>query len=150
MSGTLVKGGGDRGSFLEISCVPDSTFKGEIDDLITAGTQVTGKLVSLTWSNNYEVTSPAANAIPDGKIIDYEKTSPTYRLTVRLFSYIDTNSHRHTPVGIINVPHSTVAKQDSVVVYSTTYVAVTDGTTGGYGAVIAVDVPVSGYADVLF
>jgi hypothetical protein len=96
------------------------------------------------------VTSPASGAIPDGKIIDYEKTSSTYRLTVRLFSYIDTNSARHTPVGIINFPHSTVAKQDSVVVYGTTYVNVTDGTTGGWGAVIAVDVPVSGYADVLF
>lgn len=147
----LVKGGGDRGALLEISCVPDSTFKTEIDALVAAGTQVTGKLVSLTWSNNYEVTSPANDAIPDGKIVHYEKTSSSYRLTVRLFSYIDQNSARHTPVCIMNLPYSgTLALRDSVIINGSTYVNVDDGTTGGWGAVIALDVPGSGFADVIF
>src|SRR4030042_2545906 len=144
---SLVKGGGDRGAYLEISCVPDSTFKTEIDALIAAGTQVTGKLVSLTWLNNYEVTSPANDAIPDGKIVHYEQTSSSYRLTVRLFSYIDQNSVRHTPVCIINVAYSgTLALQDSVIINGTTYINVDDGTTGGWGAVIGLDTPGSGFA----
>lgn len=148
---SVVKGGGDRGAFLEIGCVPDSTFKSEIDSLITAGTAVVGKLVALTWSNDYEVTSPAANAIPDGKIVNYEKTSSSYRLTVRLWSYIDQNSARHTPVCIINIPYEgTLALQDSVIVYNSDYDSVDDGTSGGWGAVIALDNPASGYADVIF
>ena len=151
MSSQLVKGGGDRGAYLDISCVPDSTLKSEIDALITAKTDVVGKLVSLTWSNNYEVTSPADGAIPDGKIIGYEKTASSYRLTVRLFSYIDQNSNRHTPVCIINLEYSgTLALQDSVIINGSTYRNVDDGTSGGWGAVIALDVPASGRADVLF
>ena len=145
------KGGGDRGGLIVPGCVPDATFKSEIDALITAGTQVTGKLVSLTWSNDYEVTSPAGAAIFDGKIIDYEKTSSSYRLTVRLVSYIDQNSTRHTTVGILNVAYDgTTALQDSVIIDGSTYVNVEDGGTGGWGAVIALDVPASGRCDVIF
>jgi hypothetical protein len=148
----LVKGGGDRGAYLDIACIPDSTFATEIAALITAGTQVTGKLVSLTFAANYQVTSPADGAIPDGKIVHYEEAaSSTYRLTVRLFSYIDQNSARHTPVCIINLAYSgTLALQDSVIINGTTYVNVDDGTSGGWGAVIGLDVPASGRADVLF
>ena len=146
----LVKGGGDRGNFLKISFIPDSTFKTEIDALILAGTQVTGKLFSLTWAAAYQVTSPAEDAIPDGKITDYEVTASSYRLTGILFSYIDQNAARHTPSMIINLPYTgTLALQDSVICYDGNYLSVDDGTTGGWGAVIAVDVPGSGYADIL-
>jgi len=148
---TQVKGGGDRGAYLEIGCIPDSTFKTEIDALILAGTQVTGKLVSLTWGANYQVTSPAGAAIPDGKIVHYEKTTSSYRLTVRLFSYIDQNAARHTPVCIINLDYDgTTALQDSVIVDGTGYVYVEDGSSGGWGAVIAMDTPASGFCDVIF
>ena len=150
MANVLKKGGADRGGYLEIGCVPDSTFEGEIDALVLAGTNVIGKLVSLTWSNNYEVTSPADNAIPDGKIVRYEKSGTTYLLTVRLFSYIDQNSARHTPVCIMNLEYSgTLALQDSVIINGSTYRAVQDGTSGGWGAVIGLDTPASGYADVI-
>lgn len=144
--------GGDMGNFLDIACVPDSTFKSEIDALITAGTAVVGKLVSLTWLNNYEVTSPADDAIPDGEIIAYEKDATSYYiLTVRLWSYIDQNSARHTPVCIKQLYYGTgtIALQDSVIVNGSTYSAVDDGTSGGWGAVIAKDNP-SGYVDVIF
>ena len=148
---SIVKGGVDRGAYLEIRCVPDSTFKTEIDALIAAGTDVIGKLCSLTWSANYQVTSPAEDAIPDGKIVNYEKTSSSYRLTVRLFSYIDQNSARHTPVSIINLEYSgTLALQDSVICQDGNYRPVDDGGAGGWGAVIALDVPASGQADVIF
>ena len=95
MANVLKKGGADRGGYLEIGCIPDSTFATEIAALVAAKTNVIGKLVSLTWSANYQVTSPADNAIPDGKIVRYEKSGSTYLLTVRLFSYIDVKSYRH-------------------------------------------------------
>lgn len=136
----LTKGGGDRGGYLEVSCIPDSTFKTEIDALIAAGTQVTGKLCSLTFGANYEVTSPADGAIPDGKIVHYEQTSSSYRLTVRFFSYIDQNSVRHTPVCIMTIGYSgTLALQDSMIVNGTTYLEVDDGGAGGWGAAISLD-----------
>ena len=145
-------GGGDRGKFLEIGCVADATFEAELDALKTAGTAIVGKLVSFTWSNNYEVTSPASDAIFDGKIIQARESGTTWLLTVRVCSYIDQNSARHTPVGILNLPDNggTIALQDSVIVYGADYVYVDDGTSGGWGAVIAVDVPGSNYVDVIF
>ena len=144
-------GGGDRGSFLDITCVPDSTFKTEIDALIAASTKVVGKLVSLTFVANYEVTSPADDAIADGEIIAYEKHNTYYYLlTVRLFSYIDQNSVRHTPVCIKTLPYSgTIALQDSVIINGSTYMNVDDGTSGGWGAVISKDATNS-KVDVLF
>jgi len=148
----LTEGGGDRGSFLEIGCVPDATFESELDALKAVPTAIVGKLVSLTFSNDYEVTSPADNAIADGKIIQAREMGTTWKLTVRLFSYIDQNAARHTPVGIINLPTNggTAALQDSVIVYGSDYVYVDDGGTGGWGAVIATDVPGSNHVDVLF
>ncbi len=144
-------GTGDVGNFLDITCYPDSTFATEITALIAAGTEVEGKLVSLTWSANYQVTSPADGAIPDGKIISVEKDATnTYILGVRLFSYIDQNSVRHTPVAIINLAYSgTIALQDSIIVNGTTYKDVDDGTTGGWGAVISIDTT-GASVDVLF
>lgn len=153
MANVLKLGGGDRGAYLEITCVPDSTFKSEIDALITAKTDVIGKLVSFTWANNYEVTSPADNAIPDGKIIKYEKTSSSYRLLVRVFHYVDQNSAHHTPVCIMNLEYAsgaTIALQDSVIINGTTYRNVDDGTSGGWGAVIGKDTPASLRVDVIF
>ena len=147
---TQYKGGGDRGAYLEISCVPDSDFATEIAALIAAGTQVTGKLVALTWGANYQVTSPAEDARFDGKIVHYEKTSSSYRLTVRMCHYVDQNSAHHTPVCIMKFAYSgTLALQDSVILYDGNYLSVDDGSTGGWGAVIAIDNP-SGYADVIF
>jgi len=141
------------GGFPIVTCVPDSTFKSEIDALRTATTDVVGKLVQLTWSNDYEVTSPADNAIPDGEITHYEKTTSSYNLTVLLFHYTDQNGSSHTPVGIKNLRYesgSTIALQDSVIIQGTDYMYVDDGTTGGWGAVIAKDNPATYYVDVIF
>ena len=147
-------GGGDAGVSLQITCIPDATFKSEIDALRTANTVIANqKLVSLTWSDNYEVTSPADDAIFDG-IIRHAGSlllaSPYYYLTVDLISYVDQNSSRHTPRCILHLPYSgSIALQDSVIINGSTYKNVDDGTSGGWGAVIAKDVP-SGYVDVLF
>jgi len=132
-------GNGDQGPQLDIALVPDSTFETEIAALIAAGTQVAGKLVALTFSNNYECTSPAANAIPMGKIIDWIK-DPVYGyiLTVRMFNYIDQNNNNHTAVKIVEIPYEgTIALQDSIIVYNSDYDSVDDGTSGGWGAVIS-------------
>ena len=146
--------GGSKGSPLVISCVPDSTFKSEIDALITAKTKVVGKLVSLTYGANYEVTSPADDAIPDGEIVAYSKTTSasgsSYLLSVALFHYVDQNSAHHTPVCVRTLEYSgTIALQDSVIINGSTYRAVDDGGAGGWGAVIAKDTTNS-KVDVLF
>ena len=140
------------GGFPIVTCVPDSTFKTEIDNLRAAGTDVVGKFVQLTFSTDYEVTSPADGAIPDGEICQpYSKTSSSYRLPVLLWHYTDQNGNGHTPVGIKNLRYSgTIALQDSVIINGTTYMYVDDGGTGGWGAVIAKDRPASSYIDVLF
>jgi len=134
-------GGGDTGHFLEIPCVPDATFKTEITNLMAAGTKVEGKLVKLTWSGNYEVTSPDNADIPDGQIITCEKDSYYgYILGVRLFHYVDQNSNHHTPVNIKTLNYSgIIGLHDSVIITGDTYDAVADGSTGGWGAVIAKD-----------
>jgi hypothetical protein len=144
-------GGGNRGARMKLECVPDSDFKDEIDALITAGTEVVGKFVSLTWGANYEVTSPANDAIPDGIIVDYEKEKSSYVLICEIWKYTDQNGNSHTPVMIQNLYYNTgtIALQDSVIVNGTTYYIVDDGGTGGWGAVIAKDVP-SKYVDVIF
>lgn len=150
----VLKMGGAKGNPLIVSLVPDSTFSTEIAALVAAGTDVIGKLVSLTWSNNYECTSPADAATPDGDIISYNKyttaSGDAYILSVALFSYIDDAGVRHTPVCIRNLPYSgTIALQDSVEVSGSTYMAVDDGGTDGWGAVIAKDTT-NETVDVLF
>ena len=150
----VVKQGGTKGNCLIVSCVPDSTFETEIDALIAAGTKVVGKLVALTFSNNYEVSSPADGAVPNGEIIGYKKTTgasgSSYILSVALFGYIDQNSTYHTPVCIRTLEYSgTIALQDSVIINGSTYRKVDDGGTGGWGAVISKDTT-NETVDVLF
>ena len=136
-------GGGDTGTHLDIPCWPDSTFKDEIDALIAAGTAVEGsKLVTFTFSNNYEVTSAADGAVPDGKVIKVEKDATNgYLLTVRVFHVTDQNSGHFNPVEIISLPNSdgTIALQDSMIVYGTTYMYVDDGGAGGTGVCVSID-----------
>jgi len=138
MATTRVMGGGDRGHLLFVMCVPDATFETELDALIAAGTSPVGKLVQLTWANNYEVTSPAAGAIPDGEIVSWDEDNSDYKLGVNLFHYPDQNGVSHSPVVIKTLTYDgTTALQDSVMVDGSTYAAVEDGGTGGFGAVIA-------------
>lgn len=143
MSDVLAKGGGHKGGLI-LACVPDSTFKSEIDALITAGTKVVGKLVQFTWSDNYEVTSPAAAATPDGVIVSYRKTTQaagaSYDLSVLAFHYADQNAVDHTPVAVVTLEYDgTTALQDSVKVDGATYRKVEDGGAAGWGAVISID-----------
>ena len=150
----VVKQGGTKGNCLTISCVPDSTLKTELDALVAAGTKVVGKLVSLTFGANYEVTSPADGAVPNGEIIAYKKTTlaagHSYLLTVALFAYVDQNSAYHTPVCVRTLEYEgTIALQDSVIINGSTYRKVDDGTSGGFGAVIAKD-STNETVDVLF
>jgi len=142
--------GGDRGNLLDIQCVPDATFKTEIDALVLAGTKVVDKLVQFTWSNNYEVTSPAANAIPDGEIITFEKDDTYgYILGVRVFHYPTQNGTSKTPTMIKQLPYEgSLALQDSSVIYNSDYDSVDDGTTADNNAAIAID-STNGIADFL-
>jgi hypothetical protein len=147
-------GGGPAGGGVSCTCVPDSTFKTELDALWTAGTAIIGKLVGLTFAANYEVTSPADGAQANGIITEFERTvtsgSATYNLTCQLWSYVDQNGTMHAATQIVNVPYvATFNLQDTILVNSTTYVGVKNGGTGGFGACIAKDVPASGYADIL-
>ena len=150
MATTRTRGGGDRGFHLDIDCVPDATFETELDALIAAGTTPVGKLVTLTFAVNYEVTSAAADAVPDGEVISWDYAGSTYTLGIRLFHYTDQNSVGHTPVQIKTLPYEgTLALQDSVIVYNSDYDSVDDGGTGGFGAVISLNTT-DATADILF
>ena len=136
-----VRGGGDR-PLGEVSWVPDATFEGEIDALVAANTNVIGKLVTITYSNNYEVTSAAAGAVPNGKIIDYRVSGTSYALTINMFLYVDQNGVYHAPTRIVNLPYDgTTALQDTVKVDGATYVNVEDGGASGTGVIVAKDTP---------
>lgn len=142
-----VRGGGDR-PLGEVSWVPDATFEAEIDALIAAGTKVVGKLVTITGSNNYEVTSAAAGAVPNGKIIDYRVCGSSYELTINMFTYVDQNGFYHAPTRIVNLPYDgTTALGDTVKVDDVTYVNIEDGGATGMGLIVAIDVPTTGRAD---
>ena len=144
-------GGGDTGQFLEITCAPDSTLQDEITALMAANDKVEGKLVKLTWMGNYLVTSPDSGDIPDGEIMTCEKDNESgYLLGVRLFHYPDQNGGHHTPSCIKTLAYTgIIGLGDSAVTSGADYCKVTDGTTGGWGAVIAKDT-VNGTVDVLF
>jgi len=144
-------GGGDAGHFLDIACVPDETLKTAITTLLTEGAGVEGRLVKLTWAGNYQVTNPEVTDIPDGQIITCEKDSYNgYILGVRLFHYKDQNDNHHTPVNIKTIKYSgPLNLHNSVVVSSAVWDTVANGSTGGWGAVIAKDTN-SGAVDVLF
>jgi hypothetical protein len=159
MANVLKKGHGDRGDvggFLDVTFVPDSTFETELDALVAAGTKVDGKLVQIVTTGNYEVTSPAQSAIPDGKIVSWKKTksgsASSYLLTVRLFHYVTQNSGHFTPIYIINLEYDASSKMalgDTIVCYDSGYRDVTDGDTGGYGFVVSLD-STNRTADVIF
>jgi len=150
---SLTRGGGARGHFLLLGCVPDATFKTEIDALILAGTQVTGKFVQWTLSGNYEVTSPASAAFPNGRIktCRYDATAATYRLTCEIWSFVDDNAALYPALCITNGTYNgTVAVGNMVECYSTTYMTWTDASADvAHAMVIALDVPASGYVDVI-
>ena len=155
MSGSLlVPGGGDRGHFLQLKCVPTSTLKGEIDDFIATDTAVEGKFVSLSFGVNYEVDSPAAGAIPDGKILAVKEdaVNSTYELSCRIWSFIDDTSNRHPAMCIVQGPYSgSLALQNAVeVANGTTFYQFADGEDNKMGSVIGLDVKASGYCDVIF
>ena len=132
--------GGDAGTFLDISCVPDSTFKDEIAALIALETAIEGKLVSLTFSNNYEVTSPADEGTFDGEVLECHEDGTSYVLTVRLFNFTDQNGN-YCPANRIKTFNyasgATIALQDTVEIDGSTYMCVQDGGAAGFGAVIS-------------
>lgn len=154
MSVARTLGGGHMGNELIVTCVPDATFKAEIVALEAAGTDVVGKLVTWTFSNNYEVTSAAESAVPDGEVVAYEKRQTSsgvdYYVSVRVWGYVDQNGNQCRACQIINVPYvATFNLQDTILVNTTTYLGVKDGGTAGIGACVAKDTPESGYADIL-
>ena len=140
--------------YLEIAgCIPTSAFKTILDGYRTADTVVTNlKLVTWTFLNNWEVELADNDDIYDGIITEIFpfKASPYYYMTVRVFSVINQNSTRWTPRMVQCLPYSgTIALQDTTIVNGALAVAIDDGGTGGYGVVMAKDVP-SGFVDVAF
>jgi len=135
-----VYGNGDVGNKLDVACVPDATLATAITALIAAGTKVDGKLVCLTYLNDYEVKICPTDTIPDGEIIAHEGNSITgYTLTVRFFHYVDANSGHHTPVLVKTFEYGTktIALGNSAQVDGADYRYVKDGGADGWGAVIA-------------
>ena len=152
---SLVHGGGPRGVQLILDCVPDSTFKLEIDDFVAAKTVMVGKFVQLSFGANYEVTSPADGERADGIIVAEPVSDPinsTYRISCDIWSFTDDNGNIYAANRIIHAPYSgTLALHNSCEVESTsTFYQFADGATDGFhNAVIAIDVPASGYCDVI-
>jgi len=148
------RGSGDRGHFLDIACVPTSTMKTELDAFYAAGTQIEGKFVALSFAVNYEVDSPAAGVQANGdiKAIQEDIVNSTYRITCRIWNFADDNGNIYPALNIVNKPYEgTLALQNSCEVYATaTYYTFGDGDTDGFrNAVIGLDLPASGYADVI-
>jgi len=148
-----IGGGNVGGTPVTLTCIPDATFITEITALIAAGTKVVGKLVTLSGGANYEVTSAAPDAQPDGEVIAYERDADnTYILTCDIWHYtnqaaadVPATCVRHLPYGA-----ATIALTNDAQVYSTTYMYVEGGGGSGAGFVIAKDAQASGYVDVLF
>lgn len=151
---SLVYGGGDRGHFLILDCVPSSALKTLLDAFIAAGTAVENKFVTCSFGANYEVDAPATGARIDGKILTCtsDPVNSTYRLSCQIWSFADDNGNVYAASRIIHGPYTgTLALQNSVECSSgTTHYLFADGTTDGYhNAVIALDVPASGYCDII-
>jgi len=154
---TLVRGGGPRGHYLLLDCVPTSTLKGEIDAFIAAGTVyagwTNGKFVYLSYGANYEVDSPAAGARVDGKIIAgrYDDLNSTYRLSCAIWSFADDNGNVYSAQCISNGPHTGGALGMALECSSTTtFFTWSDAdVTGRNNMLIALDVPASGFCDVI-
>lgn len=146
-------GGKSKGPELVITCVPNSALKSVIDGYIQDGTEWLGKtLVKFTFTNNWEIALAADGEEFDGIILDYSKmkSSPYYRLAVLVLSVEDQNGNRWSPRQVMSLPYTApIALHDTIVVKGSTARTVSDGTSGGFGAVIAKDEP-SGYVDVLF
>ena len=144
-------GGGDRGHSLRIGFKPNSALITHITSLINAGSKVEGTHVTIDTSAAYTVGLAADDAIPDGQIVAYENDNyNTYHLTIDLETFADQNGNRYPATRIRNKPYSgSIALGDTVIINGSTAKAVDDGTTGGFGKVLAVDVPASGYADIL-
>jgi hypothetical protein len=151
--GILLRGGGDTGSHLDLPMAADSNLLTILEALRTAETTTTGVLVRLATSGNYTVTDCAANEIPHGKIIAAHRVSATnWKLTVRLWAYTDQNSNTYPAHQIIHCKTTSgVALGDTVIgdTMGSTYNVLTDGTSGGFGFVIADDTPTTGEFDLL-
>ncbi|MDD2869673.1 hypothetical protein [Neomegalonema sp.] len=146
-----VYGGGDGGNFITRTFIPDTAFKAEIVSLVSSGTNVVGKLVQIATSDGYTVTSPAANAKPDGDIIAFEKDATnTYLLTCRIWGYTDSNSVYTRAVAVKNFAYSgTPSLGYQILVSSGTYHDVVATSTTGIGKILEIDTPSSGFVDVI-
>ena len=147
-----VKSGGDKGHKLLVTCTPSSAFKSTIDGY-TDPRDAIGKLVTI--ADGYVVSLVGDNVVPNGRVEAIEGTKETgYTLTVHLFALNSQNSNNgwFCPTVIVNMPYSgTLAFGDTIQANGTDGVNVDDaGATAGAGFVLAVDNPVSGYADVAF
>ena len=150
-------GGGDRtceqGFALKV--IPDSTLQTELAAFVAAKTDITElKFVQWTFSNNYEVTSPAANAWPDGRIISISSElniNSKYDIVAWMWSFTDSSGTRRPITAIVNAEYTgSLSLQDPVEVSSATTFEIFQTSASAYPcAVIATDVKASGYCDVL-
>ena len=146
-----VKQGGNKGAALTVTCTPSSALKTTIDGYSDKSTAI-DKFVTI--ADGYVVSLAADNAVPNGRIVGITGNDTNgYVLTVELLALNCQNADvgYFKPSRIVNVPYSgTLAFGDTIIMNGSDGVAVDDGTTGGYGFVLDVDNPASGYADVAF
>lgn len=142
-----------NGNFFQMTVFPSSTLAGYLTTLDAAKSEIEwARLVTFTFSNNWEVGAAADDAKPDGLIIRYMKDAVyTWALTIALFGFTDVNGTWHPSKGYVLLPYNsetgTPSLQQQVNVDGSTYYYV-EGATAGIGAVVAVDDP-SGYVAVL-
>ena len=149
--GILSRGGGDTGNHLDLPMAADTNLLTILEANRTAETANEGLFVRLATSANYTVTDCGDAEIPHGRILHAHRVSSTnWKLTVRLFCYTDQNSNTYPCSQIIHCETTTgVALGDTVIGDGTTYRKLTDGTSGGFGFVIADDVPTTNEFDLL-
>lgn len=138
--------GGSVGTLPVVIGWADSTFDSELDALETAGTDINGAnlKVSFTWSDDYEFTSPADGAAFDGELIRAEKvntaTGTTWKLSVELWRVTDDQGTVHYPRAVRTIPYDgTIALQDTIIINGSDYKKVDVGNASGDFVVIGVD-----------
>jgi hypothetical protein len=146
-----VKQGGDIGHKLIVHGTPDSTLATALAALSDLG-DAKNRLVTI--ADGYVFATAADGTVPNGRILSVEGNSTSgYRLQVHLFCLPSQNGtvDYFTPVGIMNIPYTgTLAYGDTIMSNAAAGSSVDDATTGGWGMVLDLDNPASGYADVAY
>ena len=144
-------GGGEVGYFPLITVVPDSTFKTELTALKSAKSALEDQIYAcFTFSNDWEVTSPADEAIPDGRIVRIEpNVTYTWLITLLLFGFTDVAGTWRASNGYTYFEYTGTAPslQDQLNINGSDY-RYLEGGSAGCGACVAIS-EITGYGTIL-